>query len=170
MELASQLGESETAEICAAMLSGADPAEFGYAIHYLGKRAGVAGWPAYWPRVWGARGLLYVWPEPELPAVSDAVLTGARDEAWRVAEMCLKVSAKRDLPAAEEALALAGHEHSRVRAVALRVLGTCGEHEHVAAVRAGLDDEDETVRRAAARAVERLEVRLDLPAGLDSGA
>ncbi len=44
----------------------------------------------------------------------------------------------------------------------MRTLGATGDTEHVAAVRAGLEDEDEQVRRQAARALERLAGRLDL--------
>ncbi len=145
------------------MLTGADPAPFGNALLYLGKRPAVAGWPAYWPRVWGARGLLYVWSDSESNGAADAVLEGLRDEHWRVAEMCLKVSAKRELPGAEDAARLATHELARVRVAALRVLGECGETEQVPGVTEALADADEAVRRSAARAFDRLSTRLDLP-------
>ena len=108
--------------------------------------------------MWGARGLLYVWDD----SATGAVLDGLRDESWRVAEMCLKVSARRELPCGDDAVRLAGHELPRVRATAMRALAACGDIEHVDACRDALDDPDEEVRRAAARAVERLEARLDL--------
>jgi HEAT repeat protein len=43
------------------------------------------------------------------------------------------------------------------------VLGAAGDTEHVAPVLAALEDPDEAVRRAAVRAVRRMENRLDLP-------
>ena len=52
-----------------------------------GRAGGTAG---YWPRVWAARGLLYVWNE-----TATAVIIGATsDEAWRVREMAVKVITK----------------------------------------------------------------------------
>ena len=54
------------------------------------------------------------------------------------------------------------HDLPRVRATAARALGGCGDSEHLAAVRRLLADPDPDVRRAAARALERLERRLDL--------
>jgi len=109
--------------------------------------------------VWGARGLLYVWTDE----VSDAVLEGLRDEHWRVAKMCLKVSAKRGLPGAHDAARLARHPLPRVRAAGLRVLAASGETEDLPAVTAALKDPEEEVRRAAARSEDRLLTRLDLP-------
>jgi HEAT repeat protein len=50
-----------------------------------------------------------------------------------------------------------------VRAQAVRTLGLVGDTEHVDAVRAALDDDDEAVRRQAGRAYERMARRLDLP-------
>ena len=52
-----------------------------------------AQWKDYWVRTWGARGLLYVWDDSAAPAV----VAGLDDEHWRPAEMCLKVSTKREL-------------------------------------------------------------------------
>src|SRR5262245_43841470 len=43
----------------------------------------------YWPRVWGARGLLYAWEESAAPAI----IRATADEAWRVREMAAKVIA-----------------------------------------------------------------------------
>jgi len=68
------------------------------------------------------------------------------------------IPAPRDLDAPIAVLEL-----PRVRGQALRLLGNAGEAEHVTAVRDRLADEDEAVRRHAARALERLEQRLDLP-------
>ncbi|MFZ0323105.1 MAG: hypothetical protein WAN48_03115 [Actinomycetes bacterium] len=44
----------------------------------------------YWLRVWGARGLLWVWDDAATPEVRLAL----RDDAWRVREMGLKVIAR----------------------------------------------------------------------------
>ena len=89
---------------------------------------------------------------------------GLGDEHWRPAEMCLKVAARRELAdAAELALPLTDHDLSRVRANAVRLLGVVGDTDHVAVVRAGLDDADPQVRRASGLALERMVARLDLP-------
>lgn len=44
----------------------------------------------YWPRVWGARGLLWVWDD----AATGEVRLALTDDAWRVREMALKVIAR----------------------------------------------------------------------------
>ncbi|MBK5306079.1 MAG: HEAT repeat domain-containing protein [Frankiaceae bacterium] len=44
----------------------------------------------YWFRVWGIRGLLWAWDD----SATDAVVTGAADETWRVREMAAKVVAR----------------------------------------------------------------------------
>jgi hypothetical protein len=44
----------------------------------------------YWLRVWGVRGLLWVWDDSARPEVILAI----RDPAWRVREMGLKVIAR----------------------------------------------------------------------------
>jgi hypothetical protein len=74
----------------------------------------------YWPRVWGARGLRYVWLDyAELPLVA-----ALRDPAWRVQEMAAKVAALRELGrAAEQLVPLIDSDVSRVRVAALRALG-----------------------------------------------
>ena len=78
--------------------------------------------------------------------------------------MCLKVSTKRELgeagPRAAE-LAVTG-ELPRVQVQALRTLGAVGDTEHVDVVRGLLDDEEQAVRRQAARSLEQLARRLDL--------
>jgi HEAT repeat protein len=161
-ELAALVGEREAARRCADLLGGDDPAEHADLLPHLAGRPGAGyfgnGWAGYWPRVWGARGLLYVWHDD----ATGAVLAGLRDEAWRVAEMCLKVSALRELPAGDDAVRLAEHELPRVRAAAMRALATAGDVEHVDAAREALEDESEEVRRAAHRALETMRTRLDL--------
>lgn len=62
---------------------------------YNGGRSG------YWPRVWAARALLYVWDED---AVS-AVIAATGDAAWRVREMAAKVIAHQQLGDALQAVA-----------------------------------------------------------------
>jgi HEAT repeat protein len=131
----------------------------------LGGAAGAAvlARPADWnpnrPRVWAARGLLYAWDD----RVAPTVLAGLADPAWRVAEMCLKVCARHDLPAGDDAARLARHALPRVRVAALRALGAGGDVEHLPAVRTSLEDDEPQVRAAAARALDRMRARLDLP-------
>lgn len=147
---------------CVHLLRGAEPADHADLLPYLAGKSGAwypaAGWKDYWPRSWGARALLYVWDEQGAPAV----LAGLHDPAWRVAEMCLKVCVARELPPGQAAVVLVRHELPRVRAAALRALGAAGDTEHVAVVVRALDDPDEQVRRAAARAGDRMRLRLDL--------
>ena len=54
---------------------------------------GGDGGPDYWLRVWAARGLLWVWDDSALPAISMAL----RDAAWRVREMAARVAARHQL-------------------------------------------------------------------------
>ena len=167
MELATHLGEPAVVSLCVELLQGADREDHLAALPYLtglsfepgSTRRDPTSWADYWVRTWGARGLLYVWDE----SASDAVVAGLSDEHWRPAEMCLKVATRREVGGAGDgAVALAGHELSRVRAQAVRALGAVGDTEHVQAVREALDDDTEEVRRPAARALERLATRLDL--------
>lgn len=73
----------------------------------------------YWFRVWGMRGLLWVWSDAGVPAV----LQGLGDEHWRVREMAAKVAARHIV---DEALAglteVRGDPVPRVRAAAERAL------------------------------------------------
>jgi hypothetical protein len=167
-ELAEQLGVRATVALCVGLLQGADRNAHPDAMPYL---TGVvfdetspvyypAQWKDYWVRTWGARGLLYVWEDVAGPPV----VAGLEDEHWRPAEMCLKVSTKRELgEAGPRAAELAvGGELPRVRVQALRTLGAVGDTEHVDVVRDLLDDADAAVRRQAARALTRLARRLDL--------
>lgn len=43
--------------------------------------------PAYWLRVWAARGLLWAWDDEAVPSILNAL----RDDAWRVREMATTV-------------------------------------------------------------------------------
>ena len=167
-ELADHLGARATVDLCVDLLGGADRNAYPDAMPYL---TGVvfdeespvfypAQWKDYWVRTWGARGLLYVWDDSAAPAVVD----GLDDEHWRPAEMCLKVSTKREIgeagPGAAR-LAVEG-ELPRVRVQALRTLGAVGDTEHVGVVTDLLDDAEPAVRRQAARSLSQLAGRLDI--------
>jgi len=162
--LEAHVGTARAAQLCADLLDD-DPHEHAGLVVFLGGHAGRSilddgtSWKPYWARVWGARGLLYVWDDRVIPAV----LSGLRDDVWRVAEGCLRVCALHELPGGDDAAALTVHELPRVRAAALRSLGAAGDVEHAAVVEAGLDDESEEVRRSAARALDQMRLRLDLP-------
>ena len=167
-ELADHLGVQATVDLCVDLLEGADRDDYLDCLPYLTGLVFEEGsptvdpkhWKDYWVRTWGARGLLYVWDDAAAPAV----VAGLDDEHWRPAEMCLKVSTKRELgeagPRAAE-LAVIG-ELPRVRVQALRTLGAVGDTEHVDVVRALLEDEEPAVRRQAARSLNQLARRLDL--------
>ena len=162
--LEAHVGTRRAAVLCAEVLGDDDPHDHAEMVLYLGGAAGRdlldggGSWKPYWARAWGARGLLYVWDDSCTPVVLDRL----RDDAWRVAEMCLKVCARRELACGDDAVRLASHGLPRVRATAARALGVCGDTEHLAAVLALLADPDEGVRRAAGRARERMERRLDV--------
>ncbi len=47
----------------------------------------------YWLRVWGARGLLWVWDDKAI----DEIRLALHDDHWRVREMALKVMARNRL-------------------------------------------------------------------------
>jgi hypothetical protein len=166
-ELDSLLGRRRFVAVCVDLLGGADRTAYVAELRYLtGHDWGdddpvrdPAVWRAYWVRTWGARGLLHCWDDVATPAV----VTGLADEHYRPAEMCLKVAARHDVAGTGPAAAvLAHHELPRVRAQAVRTLGVVGDTEHVDEVRAAVDDPDESVRRQAARAYERMAARLGL--------
>lgn len=162
-ELTLLIGSDACVDACVALLGGADARAHADVVCYLGgvpARAVLAGtWAPYWPRVWGGRGLLYVWADRAGPAVVE----GLDDEAWRVAEMCLKVGARHEVPGVGDGAArLAEHPLERVRAAAMRALAVAGDTEHLWAVERGLEDPHALVRRSAATAWARLAERLDL--------
>jgi HEAT repeat protein len=73
----------------------------------------------HWGRVWGARGLLYVWDDAATPAL----IAASVDSSWRVREMVAKVVAKRRVDDAASAVArLCGDPVPRVRQAAERAL------------------------------------------------
>ena len=167
-ELADHLGVRPTVDLCVELLARVTGKRHPDAMPYLTGLVFDEGspttdpkqWKDYWVRTWGARGLLYVWDESAAPAV----VAGLGDEHWRPAEMCLKVATKREIGEAgprAAVLAVEG-ELPRVRVQALRTLGAVGDTEHVDVVRDLLDDEDQAVRRQAARSLTLLARRLDL--------
>jgi hypothetical protein len=80
---------------------------------------GAGGRPGYWPRVWGARGLLHQWD----PAATEAIIEATHDEAWRVREMAAKVIARHAVGDALDAVAaLRTDEVERVQAAASRAV------------------------------------------------
>lgn len=161
-ELADRIGRRETALLGVALLTGAPRAEHADVVPFLTGHADDSGYPDYWSRVWGARTLLYVWDD-DAHDPGRAVCEALGDPEWRVAEMALKVAVRRELadavPGAERLL---GHARPRVRGHACRVLGAVGEHEHLALLERATDDEEEQVRRHAARALDLLRDRLGL--------
>ena len=166
-ELADLVGLERFVEVCTDLMGGADRAAYVDELRYLtghdwGEHDPVRDretWKDYWPRTWGARGLLHVWSD----GASDAVVAGLSDEHWRPAEMCLKVAARHEVAGTGPGAArLATHELPRVRAQALRALAVVGDTEHADVVRRALDDPDPAVRTQAARAWERMSARLDL--------
>ncbi len=114
----------------------------------------------YWPRVWAARALLYVWA----PSAAPTVVAALSDEAWRVREMAAKVARLRDLGEAGDVLStLVEDETPRVRLAAVRALALVGEAEHAEAVTDAKDDPDSAVRNAAVLALQQMSDRLDRP-------
>ncbi|GAA1478495.1 hypothetical protein GCM10009623_29410 [Nocardioides aestuarii] len=167
VELAERLGPDEFTARCVALLQGEPREDHLDVLPWLTGHdwsdgepvRDPASWKDHWLRTWGARGLLHVWDD----RATDAVVAGLGDEDWRPAEMCLKVAAAHDVAGTGDgAAALADHPLPRVRAASARALAVVGDTEHLEVVSGLLDDPDESVRRAAARAIERLRSRLDL--------
>lgn len=81
--------------------------------------AGLPESQLYWLRVWGARGLLWVWDDSALGALRFAL----EDEAWRVREMAVKVVARHRLgDTLASVAALQDDPVPRVRAAASRAV------------------------------------------------
>ncbi len=77
---------------------------------------GEGGKEGYWPRVWGARGLLHAWDD----AATDAIVHATTDDAWRVREMAGKVIARHRVGPAFAGLR--ADRIARVRAAAERAV------------------------------------------------
>ena len=124
--------------------------------HALGILEGA---PAlYWPELWGARALLYVWGETAAPYI----VVGMNNQAWRVREMCAKVVLLRGLEVAPKLVRLTTDEVPRVRAAALHALAAQGTADHLATIVQRLRDPDKEVRRAAQQARDVLNERWNL--------
>lgn len=112
---AEQLGRAEVVGWCCRLILGQDRAD-DPDLRWLG---GTEDWAPYWRRVWGARGLLYVWDDTAL----DAVAAALADEHWRVREMGLKVVRAHGLSElTAEVAELREDDNARVRAAAERAL------------------------------------------------
>lgn len=126
-----RIGESGVVAGCTALLQGdeADPK----LILALGGRPArwAAGFdeppgPAYWLRVWAARGLLWAWDD----AASAVVVGALSDEAWRVREMALRVIIRHRLKGALDAVeALLNDPNARVRDAAERAVVKLTAHD-----------------------------------------
>lgn len=122
--------------------------------HGLGILDGAP--PLYWPELWGARALLFVWDDSATPHV----LAGLSNRAWRVREMCLRVVQERNIPAVSDIVRLTTDDNSRVRAAALRALAEQGSAEHQSIIARRFSDPDKSVRPVAQQARDRLAARL----------
>jgi len=113
----------------------------------------LAGAPSlYWPELWGARALNYVWSDAAAPAV----IAGLGNQAWRVREMCAKVAALWSIAAPEALTALTKDDHARVRAAAARALAATGDATTQDTLEALLRDPDKEVRRTAQQSLKTL--------------
>lgn len=138
--LCAQRGETAVVEGCCALLAGRD-ADAAVVDALGGRHANrVIDHPPgeYWGRVWGARGLLYVWGDEAIPALRAAV----RDEHWRVREMVAKVVAKRRLDElAGDVAPLRADPVARVRVAAERALVTLATPPRSSRRGLGVDEE-----------------------------
>ena len=117
----------------------------------------LAGAPSlYWPELWGARALNYVWSDAAAPAV----IAGLGNQAWRVREMCAKVCALRAVGDPSSLAALTTDDHARVRSAAARALAVVGDSSSEAVLEALLRDFDKEVRRTAQQSLKALKQRL----------
>lgn len=121
--------------------------------------------PLYWPELWGARALLYVWNDTAI----EAVTAGLGNEAWRVREMSARVVSERALDLAPQLVELTADEVPRVRAAALRALATVGSVDHTATIVALVRDPDKDVRRAAQQSRDALAARVGRPPRPETG-
>ena len=117
-------GERDVVARCVTLIDGGDADDTflmaiscGAAGHVLEGREG--GRTGYWPRVWGARALLYTWDA----TAEGAIVRATGDAHWRVREMAAKVIARRLVGDGLEAVvALRDDPVLRVRAAAERAL------------------------------------------------
>jgi len=119
--LVARLGEPAVVAGCVTMLAGREaPADVVRALGGRHAERVIDRTPGeYWGRVWGARGLLYVFGDGAIAGLRAATT----DEHWRVREMVAKVVARRRLDdLAGDVAALRGDPVHRVRAAAERAL------------------------------------------------
>jgi hypothetical protein len=149
--------EAEVVELAIALLAGYNVGEEFLLVaggpHAQGLIDGAP--PLYWPEVWGARVLLHAWND----SATDAVLAGLQNQAWRVREMCCRVTATRKLDGATYLRELLTDDTARVRAAAARALGEVGSADDVEALGALFKDPEIDVRRAAQQARSAIEKR-----------
>lgn len=162
--LVALVGGDAVADWCAALVRGADPTDPAAPdLDWLGGASSRARRAKdldldYWPRVWGARGLLHGFR----PQGAQVVMAGLDDAQWRVREMCAKVVREHEVGAAAPALRRRTADTvSRVRIAAVRALARVGESEDADALRDRLDDPEADVAAAAGRALTELARRLD---------
>lgn len=80
---------------------------------------GEDGGPAYWLRVWAARGLLWVWDDRAYPELETAL----GDASWRVREMAVRVVVRHQLSQAAPIVAVLRDDPvGRVASLATRAL------------------------------------------------
>ncbi len=146
-----ELGEHEVVDRAIALLAGMNAGDDFLVIagghHAIGVLEGAP--PLYWPEVWGARVLLYAWE----PAAADAVAAGLQNRAWRVREMCARVSAQRGIDVAAHLRPLLTDDTARVRAAAARALAVLGDASDVENLSKLFRDADIDVRKAAQQAI-----------------
>ena len=156
-----RFGEQTVVDRCASLLMGGNEGEEFLLVvggrHAQGVLDGAP--PLYWPEVWGARALTFVWAA----TAASAVHRGLGDQAWRVREMCARVVFLRRLDEQEALAALLTDEVARVRGAAARALGEVGDGSHVEALTLLLKDDEKEVRRSAHDAMVRLEKRTTAP-------
>ncbi|QWT24428.1 HEAT repeat domain-containing protein [Subtercola sp. PAMC28395] len=117
----------------------------------------LAGAPAlYWPELWGARALLYVWDDAAAPAV----LAGLANQSWRVREMAARVCATRSIGIPSDFARLTTDEYARVRSAAARAIAAVGDEASIEVLERLLRDRDKEVRRAAQQSLDALRARL----------
>ena len=118
-------GKPAVVDGCVALLEGRGDVDDAFVLALGGPAAesvlgGAAGGrEGYWPRVWGARGLLYAWEDRAAPAV----IRATADDAWRVREMAARVVARHRVGDALTAVdGLRNDDVPRVRAAAERAV------------------------------------------------
>jgi HEAT repeat protein len=152
-----RFGEAEVVDRSIALLAGLNVGEefllYVGGVHAQGILDGAP--PLYWPEVWGARALLYVWNETAV----DAITAGLSNQAWRVREMSARVVGAHVVDVAEQLRPMLGDPVARVRSATARALAEVGGAADAEAIRALFRDAEIDVRRAADQATKRLSAR-----------